>query len=423
LVPHLTLDDARIRRVIVLAAIVVGAYELYLIAWRFRMNTVSLDFSLFYTSSLAMREHGGPYWVDLRPLASRVGVNLGPVMYATYPPTFIWLMEPLTLLPPWAAYWTWTAISSVLLIASLFLLLADEAPAHFAAIFAALAIYYRPTAIEFHFAQTQILLLFLLALMIRALRARRDAAAGLILSFAVLLKAFPLFMAIFFVCDRRWRAMAFLGVGIVAGFAITAIGTGPRAFEFFSALKLTTVPVAGPAMLPIIGVAGTVERMTGYLAGAAAISRFSVLLHLVTALIDLALVTLAVRATLTARARSDELDHSFGLLVATMVLVVPNAWPHYMVLFLIPFLQLATAWLGGRAPWSAILFGVAAYLIAQFSYSWGWHMFFHGRPILAQVLMEGMFISAVLSFISFYQLVTWQPADAAETEHRLSLAH
>src|SRR5579885_2758580 len=126
----MTLDTARIRRLVVLAALAAGAYQLYLITWHFRLKTVSLDFSLFYASSLAMREHGGPYWVDLRPIAAQAGVNLGPVRYATYPPTFIWLMEPLTMLSPLAAYWTWTAFSAVLLIASLYLLLADEAPAH-----------------------------------------------------------------------------------------------------------------------------------------------------------------------------------------------------------------------------------------------------------------------------------------------------
>jgi hypothetical protein len=63
------------------------------------------DFSHYYVSALAMRQGINPYATSLAPLASSLGLDIKEIDKATYPPTFILLFEPLTLLAPVSAYW------------------------------------------------------------------------------------------------------------------------------------------------------------------------------------------------------------------------------------------------------------------------------------------------------------------------------
>jgi len=390
-------------------ALALAFHRLYALALHRTPRTVSLDFSLFYASSLAMRNNLGPYWVDLRPLAEQIGVNLGSVRFATYPPTFIWMMEPLTRFEPRTAYRIWMALSAAMLAASLALMLRQRMPAYAASIFAALAVFYSPVRIEFHFAQSQILLLFLLTAMMRAMETRRDALAGFILSLAVLLKAFPAFLFACFAVDRRWKAAAVAATATAAGFALTVLAVGRRALDFFSALELTTVAVPGASGLPIVGISGATIRMAGYVAGTAAETRLSSAAHVAAVVLDGLVLALTARAIFIAQRRGDNPYHPFGLLIAAMVLLVPNAWPHYMTLLLIPFAQLAIASWRGQAPRSAIRFAIAAYAIAEASDAAALSLFAHGRPILANAAAEGLLISTILSFVSAHQLVLRGP--------------
>jgi hypothetical protein len=57
------------------------------------------DFSIYYASGLALREHMDPYTTDLDRVGRGLQLEIDPIHFATDPPTFLLCMEPLTLLP------------------------------------------------------------------------------------------------------------------------------------------------------------------------------------------------------------------------------------------------------------------------------------------------------------------------------------
>ena len=58
------------------------------------------DYSIYYSSALAMRQGMNPYTTDLTPLAHSLGFELDKINHATDPPTFVMCFVPLTLLAP-----------------------------------------------------------------------------------------------------------------------------------------------------------------------------------------------------------------------------------------------------------------------------------------------------------------------------------
>ena len=70
------------------------------------------DYSIYYSSALAMREGMNPYTADLTPLAHSLGFELGKINHATDPPTFVMCFVPLTLLGPRTGFYVWTAINA-----------------------------------------------------------------------------------------------------------------------------------------------------------------------------------------------------------------------------------------------------------------------------------------------------------------------
>ena len=56
------------------------------------------DFSIYYASGLALREHIDPYKTDLDRFGRGLKLEIDPIHYATDPPTFLLCFEPLTLL-------------------------------------------------------------------------------------------------------------------------------------------------------------------------------------------------------------------------------------------------------------------------------------------------------------------------------------
>ena len=391
---------------IVTLAVIVALIRLYWIVYIDRPPNVQLDFSCYYVWAVAMRRGLNPYQIDLTSLAQSLRVVIGPEIRATYAPTFILLFEPLTRVAPWTAYWIWSGLSVILLLLSVGLLIAPRLqlfkPA--ALITFAAAILYRPVQVHFEFLQAQILVLFLLIMMFRSLRADDDDAAGLYLAFAGLLKAYPLFMLLYLVCMRRWRAVASTLIALTAGFVITAAIIGPRAFWFFTAATSRLLPTSGYLMLPKVGVAGTVLREFARFSSdprpGIVISEWAL-----TGLLQLVILAMTTYTTLKSREDDNKSEYAFGLCIAAMVLLVPNAWPHYMVLLLLPLCQLAVAESSGSAPRAVLWLAGIAYVLAEVGHS-GAYIFQNSHVHLASWLSEGMFISTLLTYAAAYGLTS-----------------
>jgi hypothetical protein len=126
-------------------------------------------------------------------------MQTGEINRASYPPTFLLCFEPLTLLSPVTAYWVWFGFNFLAIAAALMLLLGDEnrLDMRTAGSLCALAMLYTPVRENFRYAQSQILILLLLVLSMRRLQRGGDASAGLILSWAILLRIYPAVMLVY----------------------------------------------------------------------------------------------------------------------------------------------------------------------------------------------------------------------------------
>ncbi|HJU29211.1 MAG TPA: glycosyltransferase 87 family protein [Candidatus Binataceae bacterium] len=151
------------------------------------------DYSGYYLAAYAMRHGLDPYRLDLTALGRSLGLQIGYLIHAADTPSFLAMFEPLTLLSPRPAYWTWMGLNAMAFVAALIMLLwrADGMRRTTLWLLVALAVLYPPLTFNMGWGQSQPLVLFLLALAMTALESRRDALAGLALAAAALLRAFP----------------------------------------------------------------------------------------------------------------------------------------------------------------------------------------------------------------------------------------
>ena len=393
-------------REIATVAVVLATIRMCLIVFKYHPRKISLDFSLFYTWAWALRHHINPYLGDLTPYARQLHVNIGVIVRSDYPPTFLLMFEPLTWFSPPVAFWIWTAISVALLLLSLTLLIPREKAISIptALIVISLGVIYRPVQTHFVFLQTQILVLFLLVLMWRALKRGDDFWAGTWLAITGLLKVFPLFMMLYLVCMRKWRVMAYTGIVMAVGFVLTLVIMGPVSFGFFTTVVRHVTPVVGIPESPIIGIDGTVVRLTQHFDPNDSNHALLVIRNVVEVLLELGVLGITAMAIMRSRRNQTKAEYAFGLCVAAMVLCYPNSWTHYMVLFLFPMTQIAIAAETGDAPLRAAVLAVIAYVLAEISYDSAHKNYIHHNMSVGLWLIEGMSISTVLTFAAAYSL-------------------
>ena len=324
------------------------------------------DYSIYYSSALAMREGINPYTTDLTPLAHSLGFDLGKINHATDPPTFVMCFVPLTLLAPRPGFYVWTAINAASFLLALILLFRwtpglgrDPALA-----IAALAILFPPVTDHLVWGQNKMLVLLMFVLMLRWMERGKDAAAGLILAFATLLRAFPLLLVGYLILMRRWRVVAYTNVGLaVGGLATMALVGMSRSVSFLLAPGYLTQQWAQE--LPgNIALATTVSRMFWYFFGVHLGATLDWTRRITSWAIELALLALTVKATVARPSNDDPDGRLFVLWIMTAILVSPTSWFYYLVLLAIPMVRLSAAAANNRTSARALWAGVAAYTLA-----------------------------------------------------------
>lgn len=332
-------------------------------------RVLRLDFSIFYSTSAALRRGLNPYTCDLRPIAAQFHMDIGRLIHTTSTPTFLLMFEPLALLPPRAAYWTWFAVSATAFVAAAILLLRDRAAALDRAqtqVFAALMLIYMPTSVHLIFAQAQFIILMLLIVMMRGLRRGNDLLAGVAFALAAALRAFPFVMAAYLIVKRRWRVLFFGALALAAIELITIATLGWPIFSGFIRFALHA-----PANIADIGVrqpsnaslSPFITRIFWYAFGLALDPMLNRVRALTAVAAELGVIALAVRATLREPANRDSDSRAFGLWIAVTLLVSPITWIHYFVLLLVPFHSIASATAAGRCPRGAIWVALASYAV------------------------------------------------------------
>ena len=358
------------------------------------------DFSQDYVYALSMRRGENPYLKDLTPLATSLHLRID-WKRAGYTPTFILCFEPITLLSPLAGWWIWTAMNVVFLAAVLLLLLRKRFDLTSGLLFASVAIFYTPLASLFHFGQTGIQMLLLITLTMHWLRNGRDAAAGIALAAAVLLRLYPLVLVGYLLVSRRWRALIWMGLALAVGIMITCTFVGvDRSLSFLQVV----VPLSQQLRSPVaISVPGIISHAFWFFVNQPSPALDQLRRTTVLAVCGV-IVFLTVRVTARYHTNADQDDRLFALWVVAMVLITPTAWPHYMVLFLLPLALLAAAWRQQEGPVRALWLGVAGYVLTELG------TLLTDRKLLpemrfAWIIVTFAALSPILQYLSAYFLV------------------
>jgi glycosyl transferase family 87 len=340
------------------------------IAARLPARATKIDFSHYYTSALLLREGINPYRVDLTPKASALGLNVTINPRATYPPTFLLCFEPLTLMSPAHAYWTWIALNALAMAAALAMLLGPRSHLDLATALslAGFAILFPAFADNFEFAQCQATVLLLLVLAMRSLERGKDRAAGAALAIAVLLRIFPVIMFGYLVMRRRWRALGFAIAGLAIGAAITIALVGLRiALDFRIAIAFIT----GYGYLlqsSNIALHAFITRLFIYSVGVPLPEWLDLARRVIEPACEIALLGLTLLMSKSPPDSPDSDSRVFSLWIVTTILLAPTAWLHYLMLLFIPYAQIISASASGRASSRSLRMTVASYFVLTGSF-------------------------------------------------------
>jgi hypothetical protein len=396
--------------------------RIVLVLVNLRPRYAKLDFSSYYEGAFAMRHGLNPYAMNLSAIGNRLGLQTGDMFHIAETPAFLALFEPFTLLSPRAAYWTWTALSAGAFVAALIMLLwrADEMRRPILWALAALAVIYPPLAFNFIWGQSQTLVLLLLSLAMISLNRNRDAAAGIALALASLLRAFPMLLAGYLLLRGRWRALLWMAIVMAGGAAATlAVIGAPRCIGYAAGISWATA-YWQTGRSADIGLGPFISRLFWYGFGWKPDARIELTRKIAVWIARMSVLAATMLATPRGNADEDPDARAFSLWVAAAIFLSPIAWPHYMVLLLIPFLNMARAAGGGRVGegplWMAAANMVLAALWIQFSTTLKLD-FYAGfgprEPLPLMLIAEGGFAVMLLGCAAAY----WFAIDGRATRN------
>jgi hypothetical protein len=317
---------------IIVWAIVLVRYALLLPELSSR--TTQYDFSLYYTSALAVRRGIDPYTSNLALLGRPLGLVLPDPFSTNYTPYFLIALTPLAAFPINAAYWIWFFASTGALVLAVIIIFREYRLAGRPAAFTLALILLFPGVIaHFRYAQSQFILLLALGLMLHWLHRSRDEAAGVALAVAILLKAFPIVLIGYLASLRRWRAI----VWAFGAIAISTLLILPI-FGLRDWMQFFRINGGSPYALTIDNIAPYAFFSRAYwhlfTAQGSTLIRF-----LLIAGFD-GIVLLIAFCSSSHYQPSSDLDFSLWLIV--MLLVSPLVWLHYLPLLIIPAAQVAS---------------------------------------------------------------------------------
>ncbi len=308
------------------------------------------DFSIYYACAVATHRGLDPYAINLTDFTRELGLEPDPFVHPADTPTFTLLTEPLALMTPEHAYEVWLLANVLCLVGSLYLLFGSSAQLNrtTAIILSIGALGFTPLADNFRWAQSQVFALFGVLLFFRSMQRGRDGAAGALLAALGLLRGFPLVLGGYLIVRRRWRAIGFLAMLFGVGAAVTIMMMGIAPVENF----LRIIGILGAhqwfSLEPRWGMAAAnvsldafVSRPLMVLFGTELPARVRMLRRVMVLSFQVLVLWIALRAT--ADTKGDPHGRGLSLWVATMLILTPVVWLHYMVLLMIPFGTIAVA--------------------------------------------------------------------------------
>jgi len=366
------------------------------------------DFYAYYSPALSLRHGLNPYVAQPK---------LGDT------PDWFLLFEPLTFLSPFIAYWVWFVLNVLMFAASLRILNRDAGLRSADAwIIGALMLMYPPVAMNFWFAQSEILLLFVLTLFIHELGRGRQVTAALLLAAACLLRAYPIGLLGYLVARRQWRTASFTILGCIAGLCTTIALVGSDVVLTFLrnaglmhgfAIWGSTRPLNQDISLLRHPANLNLARLVSFVvAHAIGTSESSTVAGVAGLVVELALVAIVVALTVRFAAKEDRDWRALSLWIITVSMLSPIMWGQFMVCFIIVFVWLAGAAARDQVSRRAIWAAVASYaLTVAFSrfrgYPFNWvqpaaERLVGAHPHLVHLAFETTTASLALLLLSAY---------------------
>lgn len=369
------------------------------------------DFSVFYTSAIALRQNLDPYAVNLVPLGNRLGMKIWPLIHTTDTPLALMLFMPFAQMAPATAHAVWIAVNCVALFAGLIILIRPKYSGlelKMAYAVGAIALLYAPVTENLLFSQRQALILLLLVLVMRALQSGREAIAGSLLALAIAYRLFPVVVAGYFLVRRQWRPLIYMGFGLVLLGVVTIAAMGlPLCLNFTRGVQLALTATSDPA---VVSIRATIIRWFSYAFGDRSDRSIEIAQYITAAFAQLAILALTVIPTMRA-ARAPGCDlRSFCLWVAATVVLSPLSWIHYMMLLLIPFVSIASAATRHRCSRRAVQAAIASYLLIAATIRMRVNVVSEiwWEPGL-RYLAEGSSVALLLGFLAAYWFATDAP--------------
>lgn len=332
---------------------------------RLRPNENKLhDFVQEWTSARNWLQ-GQPIYEDLhRAVADDINPDLVatlPIQYNGHPPVSALVTLPFGVLPYHQAVLAWNVLSLIALVISLALILGPGGLGYPRWVWwpvISLLLLSSPLAHQIYLGQLNLLLLLLFTLAWRLDRAGYDVASAACVAVAASIKIFPGFLLLYFLAQRRYRAV-FAGVAtLLLVNALSWIVFGTHAWQ-------TYVTVVLPAVAGFRG-AWANASIAGFWAklfdssnpAVAPLWAAPALAKALTALCDLTLMGVMSWSMFRASRRSAR-DCAFAAGVLATVLLSPIVWHHYFVILALPLLilwrQLPATWLVRSVLCAAVL--------------------------------------------------------------------
>jgi glycosyl transferase family 87 len=311
------------------------------------------DFSIYYACAVATHRGLDPYAIDMTNFTRQLGLEPDPFAHPADTPTFTLVTTPLAMFSASTAYAIWFIASAMCLAASLYVLFGSLGKIAIWLCLGALA--FTPLADNFRWAQSQVFVMLGVLLFFRALQRGRDDVAGVLLAALGLLRGYPLVLGGYLIARGRGRALLAMGIAFVSGVALTVAMMGVAPIENF---------------LRILGVIGDHRWFSldpRWELAAANVSLDAFVARLFSAhhgvALTLKILILAMTYRTTSLVKDDRDGLSLALWIATMLILTPVVWLHYLTLLIIPFGLMAAAATRGRITTPGMRFAMLSYCI------------------------------------------------------------
>ena len=331
------------------------------------------DFGAFYDSALAVREGRNLY----ESAITKAG------WHSMNPPHFILLMVPLTWVSIRSAlivWWLFTALTMVVCVR----LWRRALPAGWALALFALLAASAAGYLNIRAANQTWLFAAVVTWAWMAWREKRHGHAAAVLGWAASVKLFLLIVLPYLIWRRKWNAVAWFLIAIVA---TVAAGVATFGFEAYVAWVRALSDQAWQGQALSMSSLGTITRLFDNLRSASAVDATWLIVPVWLA------VTAGLLTILYLCLRCEDADRDFAALLITMLLITPSGWVYYVPLFAAPAAATVARsggswlWIAGVLlllmpyPFVAIATGSSLLLVTVGSiYFWG------GLALLAAVL-------------------------------------